>query len=451
MSRVFRLLRRPWAIALLAVLLAGGLAAALIAHQIPDPGLSPGLANRTPDPARGAYVATLGDCAGCHTAPGGRALAGGQPFPTPVGVIYASNITPDPVHGIGRYSFKDFARLMRQGVRPDGVRVYPAMPYTAYAKVSDEDLQDLFAYLTRSVAPASTDNRKGDAPWPLSLRWPLALWNMAFHQDRRFVPDPGQGPAWNRGAYLVQGLAHCGTCHTPRGLAFEEKEVDGRTNQFLSSSRLDGHSPINLRGDPGDGLGRWSTAEIVELLATGRSPHSAAVGPMGEVVAASTQHNAQSDLAAIAAYLKSLSPAPTQGRATFAATPATLDEIMAGRQTSPGGRMFMDSCAACHRLSGGGEGRALPSLAGSSTVLAQYPDTLVTLILDGARAPGTEGAPSRTAMPPFGWRYDDREIAELATYVRQSWGNQAPAVTAGQVRAVRSHLKTGKPPANRGA
>jgi mono/diheme cytochrome c family protein len=431
-----RLPRHPWVIVLLAVLLAGGVAAAAIALHRPDPGLSPELAKRTPDPVRGAYIATLGDCAGCH----GKALAGGQPFPTPVGVVYASNITPDRDHGIGDYTLTDFARLMRQGVRPDGVRVYPAMPYTAFAKVSDEDLQDLFAYLTGKVAPAAKESRKADAMWPLSLRWPLALWNAAFHHDSRFAPEPDRGPAWNRGAYLVQGLAHCSTCHTPRGLAFEEKDVDGGTNLFLSGSRLDGHSPINLRGNPGDGLGRWSEAEIVELLATGRSPHSAAVGPMGVVVAASTQHMTPADLAAIATYLKSLSPAPGAGRAAFSATSATIDEVIAGRQAAPGGRMFMDSCAACHRLSGSGEGRALPSLAGSGTVLAQSPDTLVNLILQGARAPGTAAAPSRTAMPPFGWRYDDREVAELATYVRQSWGNQASAVTAGQVRAIRTLL-----------
>lgn len=434
------LLRRPWALVLLAVLAIAAVAVMAVAMHRPDPGLSPDIAKRTPDPVRGAYIATLGDCAGCHTAPSGKPLAGGLPFPTPVGVVYASNITPDRDHGIGGYDLTDFARLMRQGVRPDGVRVYPAMPYTAFAKVSDEDLQDLFAYLTGKVPAADTESRRSEAIWPLSIRWPLSLWNAAFHQDSRFVADPARGAQWNRGAYLVQGLAHCGTCHTPRGLAFEEKGLDQRSGLYLSGSRLDGHSPINLRGNPGDGLGRWTEAEVVELLATGRSPHSAAVGPMGVVVGASTQHMTPADLSAIATYLKSLPPAPQAGRATFTATSATLDEIMAGRQTTPGGRMFMDSCAACHRLSGGGEGRALPSLAGNSTVLAGAPDTLITLILRGARAPGTDGAPSRSAMPPFGWRYDDQEIAALATYVRQSWGNQASAVTAGQVRAIRKRF-----------
>jgi mono/diheme cytochrome c family protein len=359
---------------------------------------------------------------------------------TPLGLVYSSNITPDRAQGIGGYSLVDFVRLMRLGVRPDGARLYPAMPYTAYAKVSDADLQDLYAYLMGAVPAVPQANHPAAIPWPLSIRWPLALWNRAFHDDHRFAPDPGRGAPWNRGAYLVQGLAHCGTCHTPRGLAFQEKDVDGRSSLFLSGARLDGESPVNLRGNPGDGLGRWSADEIAELLAAGRSPHSAAVGQMGEVVAHSTQFMTPSDRAAIAVYLKSLSPVIDAGRATFAASDATLDEIMAGKQTSPGGRVFMDSCAACHRLSGAGAGRTLPQLAGNAAVLAQYPDSLIRVILNGARLPATGDAPSRTAMPPFGWRYDDQQVAALATYVRRAWGNSASPVTAAQVKAVRRRL-----------
>ena len=441
--------RRSWAGPLLALVIVVGVAVGaawvFVGRTIPDPGLSPALATRTPDAAHGAYVAVLGDCAACHTAPGGAALAGGVSFPTPVGMVTSSNITPDKDHGIGRYSLKDFVRLMRLGVRPDGGRVYPAMPYTAYAKVSDEDLQDLYAYLTKTVAPAATPNRPSAILWPLSVRWPLALWNLAFHQDRRFTADPSQSVQWNRGAYLVQGLAHCGTCHTPRGFAFQEKDVDGGTNLFLSGSELDGSAPINLRANPGDGLGRWTPEEIVELLSTGKSVHSAVVGPMAEVIAHSTQYMTPADLAAIAVYLKSLSPAPNAGRATFAASTATIDEIVAGHQTSPGGRAFMDSCAACHHLAGDGSGHTLPGLAGNSSVLAQHPDSLIGVILAGARLPGTTQAPSRTAMPPFGWRYDDAQVAALATYVRQSWGNHASAVTAGQVKAIRAGLHLPEP------
>lgn len=430
-----RLALRPWAAGVVIALAVGACMLVAIARRLPDPGLSPDLARRPPDARHGAYVAILGDCAGCHTAPRGKPLAGGRSFNTPIGAVWSSNITPDRGHGIGRYSLADFVRLMRQGVRPDGRRVYPAMPYTAYAKVSDEDLQDLYAYLTRSVAPADTPDRAG--PWP--PHWPLAFWNIAFHQDRRFAPDPRLSAQANRGAYLVQGLAHCGTCHTPRGLGFQEKDLDGRTNVYLSGARLDGASPADLRGDAGEGLGRWSDADIVDLLATGRSVHSAVLGPMGEVVSGSTQHMTPEDLHAIAAYLKTLGPAPAAGRAGFTGG-ATVDAIVAGRQTDPGGRLYMDSCAACHRLGGEGGGRALPSLAGNSVVLARYPDSLIGVILRGDREPATAAAPSRTAMPPFAWRYDDEEVAALATYMRQAWGNRAPPVSPGQVRDVRRAL-----------
>ncbi len=431
------------ALLVLALLVAAGAAVAVTGRSLPDPKVSPAIATRTPDPRHGAYVAVLGDCAACHSVPGSPDLAGGLALPTPAGPVWSSNITPDKVHGIGVYSFTDFARLMRQGVRPNGERVLPAMPYTAYAKVSDEDLHDLYAYLMQAVPAAPTANHADGVLW--FARWPIGLWNKAFHDDSRFAADPAKGASWNRGAYLVQGLAHCGTCHTPRGPAFQEKALDGRSDLFLSGARLDGASPINLRGNTADGLGRWSADDIAELLASGRSAHSAVVGQMGEVVAHSTQFMTDADRGAIAAYLKSLSPAPESGRATFAATAASLDAVMSGKQTDPGALRFMNSCSACHRLNGDGAGRALPSLAGNPTVLAQHPDTLIAVILKGARMPSTAAAPSPMAMPPFGWRYDDREVAEVASYVRQSWGNGAPSVSAGQVRAVRRALGLATP------
>jgi mono/diheme cytochrome c family protein len=156
---------------------------------------------------------------------------------TPLGTIYSSNITPDRDTGIGAYTLADFVRVMRLGVKPDGTRLYPAMPYTAYAKVADEDLQDLFAYVQSDIAPLPVASRATHIPWPLSIRWPLALWNAAFHDDSRFVTDGSKDSQWNRGAYLVQGLAHCGTCHTPRGIFFEEKDLRGRSNLYLSGSQ----------------------------------------------------------------------------------------------------------------------------------------------------------------------------------------------------------------------
>ena len=235
----------------------------------------------------------------------------------------------------------------------------------------------------------------------------------------------------------MQGLAHCGTCHTPRGLAFQEKDVSGRTNLYLSGEQLAGTSPINLRGNPGDGLGRWSAADIAELLKTGRNAHSAITTSMTDVIAHSTQFMTDSDVGAIAVYLKSLSPAPEAGRATFAASDATLKKIMAGGEKSAGGRMFMDSCAACHRISGAGENFAFPRLAGNPNVLNGDPSSLISVILNGARLPSTAGAPTGLAMPPFGWRYTDAEVAELTTYLRSNWGNHASPVSSEQVAGVR--------------
>lgn len=415
-----------------------------IVLRLPQPEISAAVTQRQPDAKRGEYIAQLGDCAACHTTSDGKKFAGGVAFPTPVGKIYSTNITPDKQNGIGSYSFTDFVRVMRFGVTPDGTRLYPAMPYTAYAKVSDEDLQDLFAYMRDGVTAVAEPPKPGTAPWPLSSRWPLAFWNIAFHDASRFEKNPSKDDAWNRGAYLVLGLEHCGTCHTPRGFALQEKDVNGTSDVFLSGALLAGTSPINLRSNRGDGLGRWSAEDIAELLKTGRNAHSAVTGPMAEVVANSTQFLTDQDTTAIATYLKSLSPAPESGRATFAASDVSFKKVMDGQEKSPGGRMFMDSCAACHRLSGKGEDNAFPRLAGNPSVLSNDPSSLISVILNGARLPSTKGAPSGLAMPAFGWRYNDAQVADLASYLRTSWGNGASAVTAEQVATVRKQQAAGE-------
>jgi mono/diheme cytochrome c family protein len=437
--------RNPWLIAALAFIVAATAVVIAVARHVPNPAISPALAQRTPDAARGEYIAVLGDCAFCHTRADGPAYAGGLALGSPLGTIYSSNITPDRASGIGAYTLTDFVRVMRLGVRPDGTRLYPAMPYTAYARVSDEDLQDLFAYLHSSIAPAPQASRTTDIAWPLSIRWPLALWDAAFHDDSRFVSDGSQDTQWNRGAYLVQGLAHCGTCHTPRGLFFEEKDLSGRSNLYLSGGRLDATSPINLRGNSGDGLGRWSVADIATLLKSGRSEHSAVTGPMADAVRHSTQYMTDQDVAAIAIYVKSLSPAPEHGRASFVASDTTTGSIMGGSERSPGGRIYLDSCAACHRLSGSGETSTFPTLAGNSSVLSSDPSSLISVILQGARAPSTAAAPSGLTMPGFGWRYSDADIAALATFTRSSWGNNAPPVAAAKVAEIRDQLHISRP------
>jgi mono/diheme cytochrome c family protein len=442
---VSRPARNRWLIAGLGLIAAATVVVSAVVYHVPDPAISPALTHRTPDATRGEYIAVLGDCAFCHTETAGPSYAGGRAFSTPLGTIYSSNITPDRDTGSGAYTLADFVRVMRLGVKPDGTRLYPAMPYTAYAKVADEDLQDLFAYVQSDIAPLPVASRATHIPWPLSIRWPLALWNAAFHDDSRFVTDGSKDSQWNRGAYLVQGLAHCGTCHTPRGIFFEEKDLRGRSNLYLSGSGLDATSPINLRGNSGDGLGRWSTADIATLLKSGRSEHSAVTGTMADAVRHSTQYMTDQDVTSIAIYVKSLSPAPEHGRASFVASDSTMSTIMAGSERSPGGRIYLDSCAACHRLSGSGENSTFPTLAGNPSVLSSDPSSLIGVILEGGRVPSTAAAPSGLAMPGFGWRYSDADIAALATFTRSSWGNNAPPVTAAKVAGIRDQLRSGRP------
>jgi mono/diheme cytochrome c family protein len=397
------------------------------------------VAARRGDPVHGEYLARAGDCMACHTAKGGEPFAGGYPFKTPLGTIYSSNITSDPEHGIGGYSFQDFVLAMREGVAKDGRRLYPAMPYTSYAKVSDADLKDLYAYFTIRVSASGQADRPSDIVWPLSIRWPLAFWDRVYHDDARFQPVDSQSVEWNRGAYLVQGLAHCSTCHTPRGVGFQELDLTGKTSLFLSGASLDNASPIDLRSNSGSGLGDWSEADIAVLLKTGRGPHSAVTGPMGDVVEHSTQYLTDADLQAIAVYLKSLAPGQ-QDAVAYRRSDATFRSIMAGTATGKGASIYIDSCAACHRQNGEGASRVFPSLADNPMVLAAHPDSLIAVILAGSRLPSTGNAPARLAMPPFAWRYDDEQVAELATFVRSSWGNHAAAVTAKQVKGIRDHL-----------
>ena len=425
------------------VILAAACGLAVLVLRDPQPPLDASLTARQPNVDNGACVARLADCVACHTTAGGKPFAGGEPFPTPVGTVYSTNITPDRRTGIGDYDLKDFIRLMRFGISRDGRRVYPAMPYTAYARATDADLQDLFAFLRVKVDAVEQPNKPNAAPWPLNIRWPIAFWNAAFHDSRSFLSDPSRDAAWNRGAYLVQGFGHCGTCHTPRGIFFQEKDLTGRTDLFVSGSTLDNSSPINLRGNQADGLGRWRNNDVAEVLKTGRSALAAVHGPMTLVVADSTQFVTEDDLSAMAVYLKSLSPAPSEGRATFQESDDTYRSIMAGDRNDAGARIYMDSCAACHRLDGQGYDHTFPRLAGNPSVLAANTDSLIAIILGGSRLPSTAAAPSALAMPPFGWRYNDEDIAALATFVRGSWGNGGSAVTSTEVAAIRKSLHLG--------
>ncbi|TQI81752.1 mono/diheme cytochrome c family protein [Serratia fonticola] len=368
----------------------------------------------------GEYVAKAGDCTACHTAPGGKTLAGGMKFPTPVGDIYATNITPDKQHGIGNYSFDEFDRAMRQGIAKDGHRLYPAMPYTAYAKMSEQDMRALYDYLMHEVAAQDTANRESDISWPLSMRWPLAVWNQLFHEDRPYQPDDRQNAQWNRGAYLVQGLGHCGSCHTPRGWAMQEKGLDSKSPEFLSGAELDGWYAPGLRGLKAD--------EVVALLKSGRSQHAAIAGPMSDVVTHSTQYLSDDDLQGIALYLQSLGSEKAKP-VVASAVPETV--MASGRQT------YAMYCSTCHGNKGEGSDNVIPALAGNLSVTADNPLTALRVVLEGAHTPVTQHA-TATVMPGYGWVLNDQKAADLMSYLRGSWGNRAAPVTAEQVKNARA-------------
>jgi mono/diheme cytochrome c family protein len=274
------------------------------------------------------------------------------------------------------------------------------------------------------------------------MNWPLALWRKTYAPPvAPLALDKYQSAALARGAYLVQSLGHCGACHTPRAATLQELAHDESSPLYLSGGPvIDGWLAVNLRGNPAGGLGRWSEQDIVDTLAKARNAHSAVVGsPMAEVVAHSTQDLTPADLRAMAAYLKSLPPGPAE-QARYVASNATAQALKAGREDGRGAQLYVDNCAACHRTDAVSNARVFPALAGNPTVLSDDPTSLIRVVLAGSALPSTRAAPSSLGMPGFAWRLSDEEVAQLVSYVRQHWGNQAPAADTGQVARIRKQL-----------
>jgi thiosulfate dehydrogenase len=382
---------------------------------------------------RGAYVARLADCVGCHTAEGGAPLAGGRALWTPFGTIRSANLTPDVATGIGAYSFEQFERAVRHGVRADGANLYPAMPYPSFTRATDEDVRALYAWAVAGVAPVERRNAAPKLRWPFGKRWGLAPWRWAFLDEVRFEPDPGRDAAWNRGAYLVQALGHCGACHTPRGVGFQEKATSERGSSggaFLAGATLADWRAVSLR-EP------RSAAELVSSLRTGRSGSGAVSGSMVEVIHASTQHFTDADRAAVATYLASLAggePGATPAQPATAAAPE-------GLFTTRGGLGYVQFCASCHRQDGSGVDGLFPPLAGNPTVRAPDPATLVHLALAGGKTAETAAAPRVHAMPGYP-PLADRELAEILGFVRATWGDGRP-VDASAVAELRARIGPG--------
>jgi alcohol dehydrogenase (quinone), cytochrome c subunit len=389
--------------------------------------------------SKGEYLAHAANCVACHSAPNGPAYAGGRGMGTPLGTVYATNITPEPETGIGRYSLTDFERAMRRGIARDGHHLYPSMPYPSYAKISDADIAALYDYFMRAVKPVRQPNRPTAIHWPLNMRWPLAIWNLLFLDKQPYQAAGEHDAQWNRGAYLVQGLGHCGACHTPRGWLFQEKALTQASPLYLSGAPLDNWSALDLAGDAGFGLGRWSEADLVQFLKTGHNADGTAFGTMIDVINYSTQYLTDEDNAAIAHYLKSLAPAHPEVPQGWSYDAATAQALAGAQLSAPGPLLYLQHCAACHQRDGKAAAPYIPALAGNPAVLDRDPVSLINITLNGSAPLVVSDRPDAYRMTSFRNMLGDRQIADLVSFVRAAWGNNAAAVSLEQVAGVRDN------------
>ncbi len=387
---------------------------------------------------QGRYVARTADCVACHTTLGGKEFAGGLPMLTPLGAIYSTNITPDKETGIGNYTFDDFSNATRHGVRPDGSALYPAMPYPSYQIMTDEDMMAMYAYFMSDVEAVRLPNKESELPPVLNWRWPLAYWQTLFAPKRTFVAE-SDDPVLTRGQYLVEGPGHCGSCHTERGLGFQEVALSNAdSEEYLSGAVIDGWRAKSLRGEH-RGLATWHTAELVDFFKTGRTDITAAFGAMAEVVENSTQYMTDEDLYAMAAYLKTLSPAPDKAVTLPVKEDLTTRKLLDGVYDSRGAILYAEYCQICHRADGKGVPRIFPALDGNSAVYSDDASSVLQITLSGGRMPDTPHDRMAFTMPEF-INLSDADIAEVVNYVRNSWTNQASEIDVNDVVDMRYFL-----------
>jgi len=405
-----------------------------------DAGDMPALpADADADVRRGAYLAVAGDCIACHVAKAGKPFAGGFAITTPLGVIYSTNITPSKTAGIGNYTLEQFGAALRDGKRADGAQLYPAMPYTAYAKLNDADIASLYAYFMRGVQPVDEAAPKTALPFPFNMRFSMAGWNLLFANGKPFVPDVSQNAEWNRGAYLVEGLAHCSTCHTPRNFLMAEE-----TSKMLSGGYVGSWFAPNITSDATSGLGSWSVADVTHYLQTGVAEGKAqAAGPMAEAIHHSFSHMSDEDVHAMAVYLKGVpavhDAADTQSPASWGKPLTDSDQVRgqvwpADANKLNGAQLYDANCASCHGAKGQGTpDGGLPSLFHNAAVGHVQADNMVMTILQGD--PLAQGV----AMPAFADKLSDEQVATLSNYLIDQFGNPStPKLTVDQVRTMRA-------------
>jgi mono/diheme cytochrome c family protein len=382
---------------------------------------------------RGRELVLLGGCQSCHTARGGAPFAGGRAIPTRFGVFYAPNITPDATTGLGTWREADFWRALHNGVSKSGSLLYPTFPYTNYTRVSRRDADAMYAYL-RTLAPVRQANRSHQLAFPYNHRLLLAAWRWLFFRPGVYQADPAQNAEWNRGAYLVQGLAHCSACHEARNALGATRAESGPTGGLV----LDWYAP-SLLSPRQAGVQHWSDAEVVTLLKTGlvgtQTVKASTVGPMAEVVAVSMQYVPDHELHAMTTYLKSLPVSESPQEATAPRVPIVLPPA----ERAAGEQLYKKNCASCHGDHGEGRDPAAPPLAGNRGVTMESAVNPIRLILFGGYPPGTTGNPRPFGMPPYSLTLSDEQIAEVLNYVRTSWGNGANPIRGEEVSANRGN------------
>ncbi len=398
-----------------------------------------GEADSTVSVARGEYMMRASDCMACHTAKGGKPFAGGLEVESPLGVIYSTNITPDKETGIGNYTLDDFRAALYDGLRKDGKHLYPAMPYENFRFLTEADVQSMYQYFMKKVPAVHNEVPETKLKFPFNQRWGLRAWNWLALKDPEFKPASDDARI-ARGAYLVQGPAHCAACHSPRTAFMSQDGITDENPAFLTGGDLNGWSVPDLRGKDSVSA-KWSTQQIAHYLATGRNDHATSVGEMSSVVEHSLQYLTDDDNMAIAAYLKHLSGSADTAKASSSGKPEPTDTEKLLASADPkmplGARLYTDNCAGCHFANGRGAPEIFPALDGNALVTAASPTGLISVILHGAELPSTEKRPERLRMQGYAWRLSDDEVAELATFVRQGWHNKASAVSAGAVAPLR--------------
>ena len=357
----------------------------------------------------------------------------------PIGAIYSTNITPDPTYGIGHFTLTDFDRALRFGVSK-GHTLYPAMPYPSYSNTKPEDVAALYAYFKSGVSPSATANITNEIPFPLSMRWPLTFWRLLL-APRPAPFKPGSlDPIEARGAYFVDGLGHCGECHTPRALTLQvraQTRTDGAA--YLSGAVIDNYFAPSLRTNGHGSLVDWSIPDVAQFLKTGANRSGIAFGSMTDVIVHSTRFMTDDDALAAAKYLKSIVDKSTQ---TFVEDDAVHHALQEGDTHKPGSLLYLDNCAACHRPDALGYERVFPRLAGNPVVMAPEAISLATIILEGSRTPRTSATPAQFTMPSFAWRLNDQEVADVVNFIRSSWGNRSGPITAEDVAKLRRPVRS---------